>query len=108
MILLSEKDTKIESLFLFFMSIYLFDDFYFIEDRVFLKLRENTNSKSIRDLLSWFLNSINQNYNSEFFLISVKGEESLIELKCNSQPEIFEKMLPFLKKMLSVENGAQY
>ncbi|NHJ02523.1 MAG: hypothetical protein EAX86_10335 [Candidatus Heimdallarchaeota archaeon] len=103
-----EKDTRIESLLLFFLSIYLFKDFYFGEDRVVLKLRDEDDSNSRRVLLSWFLNSLNLDIESEFFLLSSRTIDPLIEIKCNSHPHIFKKLQEHLKKMLCVENGTQF
>ena len=102
-----EKDTRIESLFLFFLSIYLFDDFQFQEECVVLKLREDQGINSQKILLHWLLNIPNQNIDSEFFFLGFRDEESLIEIKCNSHPQIFAKLQDFLKKMLSVENQTQ-
>ncbi|MHA1972518.1 MAG: hypothetical protein ACTSW1_05985 [Candidatus Hodarchaeales archaeon] len=94
------------TLFPFFFAIFLFRDFHFDKDRVFLDLKTDELTKDNKKMLSWFLKTINNETGQEFyFLENESTTKGLIELKCNSDPLFFKNMKKQLKILTSVEYG---
>ncbi|MHA1214170.1 MAG: hypothetical protein ACTSR2_06015 [Candidatus Hodarchaeales archaeon] len=89
-----------------FLSIFLFKDFHFEDDRVFLNLKHDELSKDKKTMLSWLLKSLNNETGHEFYFLEDENKNNgLIELKCNSDPLFFKNMKKRLKILTSVEYG---
>ena len=92
-----------DTLFLFFLSTFIFDDFYFTENSVILTLTENFDTNDHKFLLSYVLNSLNQLTGEEFYFI--EKAEGTFNLKCNSSPHIFNQLKQFIMNLVHIENG---
>lgn len=100
---MNQSSTLKNTLFLFFLSTFLFDDFYFSENSFILRLTDKFDINDHKFLLSYVLKSLNQITDEEFYFI--ENSDGTYDLKCNSSPHIFNQLKQFIMSLIQVENG---
>ena len=81
----------------FLLSIFLFDDFCVSDDFIKLIIKDEID----KDTLSFFLSTLHELTQLDFYMVPLRGVKKTIELTCQSEPNFFDELRHFVKGQLS-------
>lgn len=81
----------------FLLSIFIFDDFIVSDDCINLLIKDNIK----KETLAFFLSTLNELTQLDFYMVRFRGVRRFIELSCQSDPAFFDELKQFVTMQFS-------